>query len=71
MDEPRELSLLLDDGTVIRDEGWLSVADVHRSYHGFGVRRVYGVIVYADTGEIHPHCKIDLPASPENNSPLG
>lgn len=56
MDEERELALRLDDGTVICDSGWRCVADVMRSFHGFGVRRVYGVIIYRDTGEIHPHC---------------
>lgn len=49
--ERRELSLLLDDGTVIRDEGWLCVADVAKSFHAFGVRRVYGVVVDAETLE--------------------
>lgn len=45
----RELALLLDDGTVIRDSSWTCVAHVHKSFHGFGVQRVYGVIVDAET----------------------
>lgn len=49
MDERRELALLLDNGTVIRDASWRCVADVHGSFHGFGVRRTYGVIVDAET----------------------
>lgn len=68
MDGSRELALQLDDGTVIYDSGWLCVADVMHSFHGFGVRQVYGVIVHQDTGEVHPHClppqQVDPPASP-------
>jgi hypothetical protein len=45
----RELALLLADGTVVRDPSWRCVADVHGSFHGFGVRKVYGVIVDAET----------------------
>jgi hypothetical protein len=50
-DERRELALLLDDGTVVRDPGWRCVADVHGSFHGFvgSGGRVYGVIVDAET----------------------
>lgn len=47
----RELALLLENGTVIRDEGWRCVADVAKSFHGFGVKRVYGVVVDAETLE--------------------
>lgn len=45
----RELALRLDDGTIVRDGGWRSVADIHASFHGFGTNRVYGVIVDAET----------------------
>lgn len=46
----RELALRLDDGTIVRDAGWRSVADVHNSFHGFVSRgRTYGVIVDAET----------------------
>ena len=47
----RELALMLDDGTVIRDPGWRCVADVHASFLGFVGRggRTYGVIVDAET----------------------
>ncbi len=61
----RELAIRLDDGTVIRDSGWRCIADVINSYHGFFVNRVYGVVIYADTGEVVPHCKLPDPgASP-------
>lgn len=51
----RELSLLLDDGTIIRDVGWRCVADVMNSFHGFGTGRVYGVIIDAETHQqIYP-----------------
>ena len=52
----RELALRLENGFVIRDAGWRSVADIMVSFHAFEVNRVYGIIVYADTGEVHPHC---------------
>lgn len=71
MNVERELALRLDDGTVIRDAGWRCVADVAKSYHAFGVRKVYGVIIYVDTGEIHPHHKPDPPASPGPTRLLG
>lgn len=46
----RELAILLEDGTVIRDPGWTSIADVHGSFHGFVCNgSVYGVIVDAET----------------------
>jgi len=47
----RELAILLDDGTLIRDSGWRCVADVHGSFHGFvsSGGRTYGVIVDAET----------------------
>jgi hypothetical protein len=47
----RELAIMLDDGTVIRDSGWRCVADVHASFIGFVGRggRTYGVIVDAET----------------------
>jgi hypothetical protein len=47
----RELALLLDDGTIVRDAGWRCVADVHGSFHGFLPRggQAYGVIVDAET----------------------
>lgn len=51
----RELALLLENGEVIRDSGWRCAADVMHSFHGFGVRQVYGTIVYADTLEPYPH----------------
>ena len=51
----RELALRLDDGTIIRDEEWRCIADVMKSFAGFGVRRVYGVIVDAETlVQVHP-----------------
>ena len=51
----RELALLLDDGTLIRDPGWRCVGDVIYSFHGFFVNRVYGVIVDAETlVQVHP-----------------
>lgn len=62
--EVRELALRLDDGTIIRDAGWRCVADVMKCFVAFGVRRAYGVIIYVDTGEIHPHCLVDSPAYP-------
>lgn len=47
----RVLAVRLDDGTVVYDPDWRSVADVHRSYHAFLPcgGRVYGVIVDAET----------------------
>lgn len=64
MTEDRELALRLDDGTVIYDTGWRCVADVMKSFHGFGNGgRAWGVIIYADTGEVHPHC---LPPTDES-----
>jgi len=51
----RELALLLDDGTVIRDTGWRCIADVIGSFHGFSTNQVYGVIVDAETlVQVHP-----------------
>lgn len=51
----RQLALLLDSGTVIHDPSWRCIADVMYSFHGFGVRRIYGVIVDAETLEqVHP-----------------
>lgn len=69
MDEPRELALRLDNGTLIRDSGWRCVADVMKSFHGFDPpgHRVYGIIVYADIGEVHPHC---LPSTATDGSAL-
>jgi hypothetical protein len=45
----RELALLLDSGTVINDPSWRCVADVMYGFHGWGVQRIYGVIVDAET----------------------
>lgn len=45
----RELALLLDDGTVVRDTGWLCIADVMGGFAGFGLDRAVGVIVDAET----------------------
>lgn len=45
----RELALLLEDGTVIRDPEWLCVADILRAFHAFDTRVVYGTIVCAET----------------------
>lgn len=62
MEQGRELALLLDDGTVIRDAGWRSVADVHASFIGFVGRggRTYGVIVDAETLEqVYPPKPMD------------
>ena len=49
--ESRELALLLDNGTVIRDSGWRCIADVLGSFHGFvsSGGRAYGVVVDAET----------------------
>lgn len=56
----RELALLLDDGTVIRDSGWRCVADVIYSFHGFFTNRVYGVIVDAETlVQVHPPQQVE------------
>lgn len=46
----RELALLLNDGTLIRDPSWMCVADVMMSFHGFGVGRAYGQL-QTDEGE--------------------
>jgi len=47
----RELALLLEDGTIIRDSGWKCISDVHRSQHGFlhNGDRASGIIVDAVT----------------------
>ena len=47
----RELALMLEDGTIIRDSGWKCIADVHRSQHGFfhNGEQVSGKIVDAVT----------------------
>lgn len=47
----RELAILCDDGTLIRDSGFRCVADVIYSYHGFvsSGGRTFGVIVDAET----------------------
>lgn len=58
MTEPRELALLLDDGVVVRDAGWICVADVMKSFHAFGTRVAFGTIVYADTLTPLPHCQL-------------
>lgn len=51
----RELAILLDNGVLIKDPGWTCIADVHASFHGFGTRRVYGVIVDAETlAQVYP-----------------
>ena len=55
MREGRELALRLDDGTVIRDSDWRCVADIMWSFHGFFTNVVYGIIIYADTGEVYEH----------------
>ena len=52
----RELALKLDDGKIIRDPTWRCVADVMKSFSFFGATRAYGILIYADTGEVHPHC---------------
>lgn len=52
----RELALKLGDGRIIRDPTWRCVADVMKSFSFFGAKRAYGVLIYADTGEVHPHC---------------
>lgn len=71
----RELALLLDDGTVIRDSGWRCVADVHRGFHGFLPRggRAYGVIVDAATlVQVYPPTKlIDANDHAETSRTLG
>jgi hypothetical protein len=50
-EKPRQLALLLDDGTVVRDPDWYGVDQIHASFHAFGVNRVYGIIVDAETLE--------------------
>lgn len=67
----RELALLADSGAVIRDAGWRCVADVMASFHGFGVRQVYGIIVYADTLEPYPPHLPDPEAGPRTSQRLG
>lgn len=60
----RELALLLDDGTVIRDITWRCVADVIGAVHGFNSRRVYGVVVDAETlVQVYP--PLNQPPDPE------
>lgn len=63
----RELSLLLDDGTVIRDSGWTCVGDILSAFHGFGVNRVYGTVVDAETLEpMYPAQQLDQAATTED-----
>lgn len=50
----RELALYVNR-RVVRGPGWMCVADIMASFHGFGVSRAYGTIVYADTGEPYEH----------------
>lgn len=47
----RELALLLDNGTLVRDSSWHCVADVMAGFQGFGLNRAVGVIVDAETLE--------------------
>ena len=72
----RELAILLDDGTLIRDSGWRCVADVHGSFHGFvpSGGRTYGVIVDAETlVQVYPNPDKVPDASPtrQTHRPLG
>ena len=69
----RELALKLDDGKIIRDPTWRCVADVMKSFSFFGANRAYGILIYADTGEVHPHCAhlVDPDGSQPTNHPLG
>lgn len=69
----RELALRLDDGKIIRDPTWRCVADVMKSFSFFSVNRAYGILVYADTGEVHPHCAnlVDPDGGQPTNHPLG
>lgn len=66
----RELALLLDDGTVIRDPTWRCVADIMKGFSGFGVRRAVGVIVDAETlVQVYP--PPDPPRATETSVVLG
>lgn len=69
----RELALRLDDGKIIRDPTWRCVADVMKSFSFFGAKRAYGVLIYADTGEVHPHCAhlVDHDSGQPTSHPLG
>lgn len=69
----RELALRLDNGKIIRDPTWRCVADVMKSFSAFGATRAYGILIYADTGEVHPHCAhlVDPDGGPPTSHPLG
>lgn len=72
--EPRELALLLDDGTVVRDASWQCVGDVMGSFIQFVGRggRAYGVVVDAETLEqVYPPTSVDGTASIGTSRPLG
>lgn len=75
MDEPRELAVLLDDGTVVRDAGWRCVADVMKAYIGFvgSGGRAYGVVVDAETlVQVYPPPQLkDGMAGRATSRPLG
>lgn len=65
-EDARELSLLLEDGTVIRDSGWRCVADVMGGFVQFVKRggRAFGVIVDAETLEqVYPMVEVDRTAT--------
>lgn len=55
----KQYGILLDNGKVVEDPGWSCPADVISSFHGFGVKRVYGTLVAredasADWAEVLP-----------------
>jgi hypothetical protein len=71
----RELAILLDDGTIVRDSGWRCVADVLGSFHGFvpSGGRVFGVLVDAATlVQVYPPTQVtDGSHIRETNHTLG
>lgn len=67
----RELALLLPDGVIVRDAGWICVADVMKSFHAFDTLVAFGTIVYAETLELHPHHLMDVTPGAKTNARLG
>jgi len=61
----RELAILMEDGTIIRDSGWRCVADVLGSFHGFvpSGGRTFGVLVDAVTlVQVYPPPQVTDPS---------
>ena len=71
----RELAILLDNGSLIRDAGFRCVADVIYTYHGFvpSGGRTFGVIVDAETlVQVYPPLQVTDPSpTRETNHTLG